>query len=94
MHNDPWLQPRKRQPPILVRPAAPATQTPPNELDLGSLTMLSVTPLLRQLRRWWLARMERHYLMCADVEQQRAQEAHQNVAYYQKQAVLARSAQL
>ena len=93
MQRDPWGPSRKQQPPRLIRPAAQATKAAPGEFDMGSLAMLSLGPLLRQLRRWWMARMERHYLMCADVEQQRAQEAHQNVAYYQKQAVLARSAQ-
>ena len=43
---------------------------------------------------WWLQRAERHYLICADVEQQRAREAQMNVAYYQKRAALARSARL
>jgi len=55
---------------------------------------LSLSLLARQLRRWWLARVERHCLICADVEERCARQAQQNVAYYQKQAALARSAQL
>ena len=55
---------------------------------------LSLTLLARQLRRWWLARVERHCLICADVEERCARQAQQNVAYYQKQAALARSARL
>lgn len=55
---------------------------------------ISVQSVFRIVRRWWLARAERHYLLCADVEQARAREAHMNVAYYQKQAAMARSAQL
>ncbi|MDO8301250.1 hypothetical protein [Lacisediminimonas sp.] len=53
--------------------------------------MLSLSPVLRQIRHWWLRRAEDHYLICADVEQKRVREAQQNVAYYQKQAALARS---
>jgi hypothetical protein len=64
------------------------------EYKLQELTMLSISPVIRQIRRWWLKRAERHYLLCADMEQTRAREAHLNAAYYQKQAALARSAQL
>ena len=64
------------------------------EYKLQELTMLSVSPVVRVVRRWWMKRAERHYLLCADVEQARAREAHMNVAYYQKQAAMARSAQL
>jgi hypothetical protein len=65
-----------------------------NDIKLQSLTMLSLKPLLRRLRRWWLERAEEHYLMCAAVEQVRAREAEENEAYYQKRAALARSALL
>ncbi len=61
------------------------------DYKLQELTMLSLGPVLRQIRRWWLRRAEDHYLICADVEQKRVREAQQNVAYYQKQAALARS---
>lgn len=62
------------------------------EFKLQELAMLSITPIVRSIHRWWLQRAERHYLICADVEQQRAREAQMNVAYYQKRAALARSA--
>jgi hypothetical protein len=62
------------------------------EYKLHELTMLSVNPVLRVIRHWWWRRAEDHYLLCADVEQARAREAQLNVAYYQKQAALARSA--
>jgi len=62
------------------------------EFKLQQLAMLSITPIVRSIHRWWLQRAERHYLICADVEQQRAREAQMNVAYYQKRAALARSA--
>jgi hypothetical protein len=64
------------------------------EYKLQDLTMLSISPILRSIRRWWLRRAEDHYLLCADVEQARAREAQMNVAYYQKRAAMARSAQL
>jgi hypothetical protein len=64
------------------------------EFKLQELAMLSITPLLRSVHRWWLQRAERHYLICADVELQRAREAQMNVAYYQKRAALARSARI
>ena len=62
------------------------------ELKLQELAMMSISPLVRSIHHWWLQRAERHYLICADVEQQRAREAQMNVAYYQKRAALARSA--
>lgn len=64
------------------------------EFKLQELVMLSVSPIVRVIHHWWLQRVERHYLICADVEQQRAREAQMNVAYYQKRAALARSARL
>ncbi|TFV87255.1 hypothetical protein E4K72_22710 [Oxalobacteraceae bacterium OM1] len=68
----------------------------PNSKDfrLQELAMLSLSPIFRSIQNWWLQRAERHYLICADVEQQRAREAQANVAYYQKRAALARSARL
>lgn len=60
-------------------------------MTASQLLTLSLTPLLRFLRRWWIQRTENHYLICANVEAQREREARQNVAYYQKQAAIARS---
>ncbi len=57
-----------------------------------ALLGLSLSPVFQALRRWWLKCAEHHYMICAATEQQRAREAHQNVAYYQKRAALARSA--
>jgi hypothetical protein len=62
------------------------------EFKLQELAMLTLSPIVRSIHHWWLQRAERHYLICADVEQQRAREAQMNVAYYQKRAALARSA--
>lgn len=62
------------------------------EFKLQQLAMMSISPIVRSIQRWWLHRAEQHYLICADVEQQRAREAQMNVAYYQKRAALARSA--
>jgi hypothetical protein len=62
------------------------------EYKLQELTMLSLAPIVQTIRRWYLRRAEDHYLICADVEEARAREAQQNVAYYQKRAALARSA--
>jgi hypothetical protein len=72
----------------------PVRRTSPSdsEFKLQELAMLSITPVIRSIHRWWLQRAERHYLICADVELQRAREAQMNVAYYQKRAALARSA--
>lgn len=64
------------------------------DYKLQELTMLSLGPVLRQIKHWWLRRAEDHYLICADVEQKRAREAQQNVAYYQKRAAMARSARI
>lgn len=65
-----------------------------NELKLQELTMLSIRPVVREVHRWWLRRTERHYLMCADMEEKKAREAQLNAAYFQKRAALARSAQI
>lgn len=62
------------------------------EVRLQELALMSLAPIVRSIHHWWLHRAERHYLICADVEQQRAREAQMNVAYYQKRAALARSA--
>jgi hypothetical protein len=67
---------------------------PAREFRLQELTTLSLAPIFRSIHHWWLKRAERHYLICADVEEQRAREAQQNVAYYQKRAAMARSARL
>ena len=64
------------------------------EIKLQALTMLSLKPVVRRVRHWWLRRVEDHYLMCAAVEHSRAREAEENEAYYQKRAAMARSAQL
>jgi hypothetical protein len=64
------------------------------DINLHTLTMLSLRPLVRRLRHWWLRRTEEHYLICASVEHARAREAEENEAYYQKRAAMARSAQL
>lgn len=75
------------------RNALPATKSRrQSELRIGDLTRLSLAMLGRRLQRWWLQRVERHCLICADVEEQRARQAQQNVAYYQKQAAMARLA--
>ena len=64
------------------------------ELRFQELAMLSVSPILRNIHHWWLQKAEHHYLICADVEEKRAREAQQNVAYYQTRAAMARSARI
>lgn len=51
-------------------------------------------PLMKSIRRWWLHRAERHYLICADVEEKRMREAMANRKHYQRQAALARSGRI
>lgn len=75
-------------------PAQANQNASPREFKLHELTMLSLGPIFRSIHRWWLERAEHHYLICADVEEQRAREAQLNVAYYQKRAAMARSARL
>lgn len=75
-----------------IRPTRRTSSSADSEFKLQELAMLSITPVIRSIHRWWLQRAERHYLICADVELQRAREAQMNVAYYQKRAALARSA--
>lgn len=59
-----------------------------------ALLFLSLSPKLRSLHNWWHERREKHYLICADVEDARAREAHRNASYFQKKAALARIARL
>jgi len=61
-------------------------------ITLPQLAGMALQRPARAIRTWWLRRAERHYLICADVEQQRAREAQMNAAYFQKRAALARSA--
>ena len=78
---------------INMRSANPGfTVSKSREFKFQQLAMMSISPIVRSIQHWWLQRAEQHYLICADVEQQRAREAQQNVAYYQKRAALARSA--
>lgn len=62
-------------------------------IKFHTLTLLTVKPLFRNLSHWWLRRSEEHFLICAAVEHERAREAEDNEAYYQKRAAMARSAQ-
>lgn len=62
------------------------------ELKLHDLTLLSIKPVVRSIHHWWLRRKEDHFLICADIEQERAREAQLNAAYYQKRAAMMRSA--
>ena len=64
------------------------------DITFKPLMKLSLHKPLRNLRRWWFQRAERHYLICADVELERVREAQMNVAYYQKRAAIARSRQI
>jgi len=92
-----FSSPRPSAKPAFAKAAASADRNaslPSKEFRLQELTMLSIEPILRGIHHWWLARAERHYLICADVEEQRAREAQLNVAYYQKRAALARSARM
>jgi hypothetical protein len=70
------------------------TESNTKDFSLGDLPTLTIMPVIRSIHRWWLQRAEQHYLICANVEEQRAREAHANVAYYQKCAALARSARI
>jgi hypothetical protein len=56
-----------------------------------SLFAYSLQPLAYRLKCWWLGILERHYLICAEVEAERANEAQRNAAYYQRRAAFARS---
>lgn len=52
------------------------------------------TPMTTAIRRWFYRRIENHCLMSAQVEAQRAKEAQDNIAYFQKRAAIARSNQI
>lgn len=62
-------------------------------MNLKELLHLAPAPYWRAFRRWYYRKAEQHYLMSAQIEEQKAREHSKNVAYYQKLAVLARSAQ-
>lgn len=63
-------------------------------ITLPQIMALSLQRPAKAIRNWWLRRAEQHYLICADVELQRARETQANVAYYQRKAALARSARI
>lgn len=63
-------------------------------MTTAELTKLAPSTVYRAFLRMWFRITERHYLMCAEVEAQRAREAQMNVAYYQRKAAFARSAKL
>ncbi|WP_334190666.1 hypothetical protein [Noviherbaspirillum sp.] len=77
-----------------IRRAGAVSTQGSGDFKLQELAMMSINPLIRSVQRWWLHRAERHFLICADVELQRAREAQMNVAYYQKRAAMARSARI
>lgn len=60
-------------------------------ITLADLLALAPSQLARRWRRFWYARLEQHYLICADVEMQRVREHQANVRHYQSKAALARS---
>jgi hypothetical protein len=62
-------------------------------ISLTQLMKLAPAPIIHGIRRWWYAHRETHFLICAQVEEQRAREAQKNAAYYHKRAAFARSAQ-
>ncbi len=77
---------------------AAASPDVPNFSSLNALRVLSrpaqnLLQLAQRLRRWRLRRLEQHYQMCADIEQEQARQAYLNAAWYQKQAALARLAE-
>jgi len=63
-------------------------------MNAADLMSFSLRPFFASLRRWWHRCAERHYLRCAEVEQERVRESQMNVAYYEKRAALARSASM
>ena len=56
-----------------------------------ALFSLSLRPLWSAIQRRYWKHIEQRNLMEACVEQQKANEAHRNAAYFQKQAAIARS---
>jgi hypothetical protein len=82
---------KEKQDPDNRHPAREEIMSDVKSLKLHELTMLPLNPIKAMVRRWWWKRAESHYLICADVEQERMREAQQNAAYFQKKAALARS---
>lgn len=62
-----------------------------SSITLPALIVLWLRPKLNAVAYWYLSRVESHYLISAEVESNRLTEAQLNVAYYQKQAAIARS---
>lgn len=63
-------------------------------MTTSAIFNMSLALLTRSIRRWWLGHIERHSLMAAEVEAERAKEHQANVAYYQRKAAMARSERL
>lgn len=64
------------------------------QISAIELLALALRPPVRFVRNWYLRRLEDHYLISAECEQVRSNQAANNVLYYQRQAALARSARL
>jgi len=64
------------------------------DVTLPELAAMSLQKPARAVRNLWLGMVERHCLMSAEVEAQRAKEAHANAAHFQRRAALARSARI
>lgn len=60
---------------------------------MTTVDLLALAParVVIKLRRWYFTQLEKHYLICAEVEKRRADEALANVKHYQSRAALARS---
>lgn len=63
-------------------------------MTISSLLGLWLRPKVNAVAYWAIERIERHNLICADVEEKRLKEAQLNVAHYQKRAAIARSNKL
>lgn len=58
------------------------------------LFLLSLLPIQQRVLSWFYGMLHQHYAVCAEVEREKAKDAHANAAYYDRKAVIARSNQL
>ncbi len=61
------------------------------EINLRTLLGLCVARPRLAIKRWWLTKLEHHYLICAEVERAKEKQARTDARYYEMRAVLTRA---
>lgn len=60
---------------------------------MNAPTLFTMAPLqvFRPLKRWWMQRKVNHFVACADVERDIADQAMKNARYYERKAMMVKA---